>query len=391
LTSFSRLPSGTTREAQQRPIDEPTITLTKGILTMWISRRSVVAACALMALPPIARAQAAPFKGQTLVVASWQDYGADDPATLKMFEDMTGATVKNVYFTSEDDLLEILREGGLGKIDVALPNLEYVKPGAEQSLFHPIDTTKITAWGDLVPRFSGDPSIRLNGNVYAVPWVQGATSLAVNPSVQPTPTSWAVLWDPANRGKVAFFDDPSTAVMTAALYLGEDTQSPDLGKVRKALLDLKSNVKLFWSSGDDWNKAYTTGQITMGNLWSGLAGTLKTNGHALDFIFPDDGTVVWGDTWAIVKNTSHLDLAYAWVNFLTSPAYFTQWINKPGPNQELAVPVNTAAVKALPQSAADALLAGPLLNYKGKVALQTGIASAQLKRWTQLWEDVKAS
>ena len=92
-----------------------------------------------------------------------------------------------------------------------------------------------------------------------------------------------------------------------------------------------------------------------------------------------------------MKNTPNPELAYAWINFLTSPAYFTQWITKPGPNQELAVPGNTAAVRALAQSAANGLLAGPLLAYKGKVALQTGIAPKDLKKWTELWEDVKAS
>jgi spermidine/putrescine transport system substrate-binding protein len=111
----------------------------------------------------------------------------------------------------------------------------------------------------------------------------------------------------------------------------------------------------------------------------------------VDFIFPDDGTVVWGDTWAIVKDAPNLDLAYAWINFVTSPAYFVQWITKPGPNQELAVPVNQQAVKALPQAASDKLMAGRLLGYTGKVALQAGLSAADLKRWTQLWEEVKAS
>ncbi|GAB0118007.1 ABC transporter substrate-binding protein [Acidisoma sp. 7E03] len=360
---------------------------------MSITRRSVLAASAFAALPAFARAASPAFTGQTLTVASWQNYGSDDPATIKMFQDMTGATVKHVYFTSEDDLLQMLRQGGVGKIDVVLPNLEYVMPGAEQNLFQPVDTAKVTSWSALEPRFASDPSIRMDGKVYAVPWVQGATSLAVNPAaVKTTPKSWSVLWDPANKGKVGFFDDPTTAVMTAALYLGEkDPQNPDLAKVRGALLDLKKNVKLFWSSGDDWTKAYLTGEITMGNLWSGLAGTMKTNGHPLDFILPDDGTVVWGDTWAIVKNTPNEALAYAWINFLTSPDYFVQWITHPGPNQELAVPVNMAAVKALPQAAADKLMAGPLLNYQGKVALQTGISPKALKKWTQLWEDVKAA
>jgi hypothetical protein len=57
----------------------------------------------------------------------------------------------------------------------------------------------------------------------------------------------------------------------------------------------------------------------------------------------------------------------------------------------LAVPVNIAAIDALPKSAADSLLAGPLIEYKGKVALQTGIPPKQLKKWTQMWEEVKAS
>ncbi len=347
----------------------------------------------LLAAPSIASAQDAPasYQGQTLVVASWQHYGADDAGTLKQFQQMTGATVKTVYFTSEDDLLTMLRQGGVGKIDVALPNIEYVQPGASESLFQAIDTSRIKSWSALEAKFRDDPSIRQGGQVYAVPWVQGATSLVVNPDVHPTPTSWAVLWDPANKGKVAFFDDPSTAVMTAALYLGEDPQNPDLDKVRAALMALKANVKLFWSSGNDWNKAYTTGEITMGNLWSGLAGTLRANGHGVDFILPSDGTVVWSDAWAIVKDTPHPGLAYAWVNYLTSKEYFVEWITKPGANQQLAVPVNASAIEALPKPAADSLMAGPLLQYKGKVALQTGISPKQLKKWTQMWEDVKAS
>lgn len=358
-----------------------------------LSRRSLLAAPMLAALPGVAHAQAGgAFKGQTLTVVSWQDYGADDPGTTKIFEAVTGAAVKPVYFTSEDDLLQMLRTGGVGKIDVLLPNLEYVQPAATQGLLQPIDTAKIATWNDLQPRFRDDPSIRLHGKVYAVPWVQGATSLAVNPdAVKPAPQSWKVLWDPSSKGKVGFFDDPSTAVMTAALYLGENPQNPDLARVRQALLDLKKNVKLFWSSADDWNKAYTTGAITMGNLWSGLAGTLRANGHAVDFILPQDGTVIWGDTWAIAKDAPHLNLAYAWINFLTSPEYFVQWITQPGPNQELAVPANSKAIQALPAAAASKLLARQLLDFSGTVALQTGVPPAKLKKWTQLWEEVKAS
>lgn len=331
------------------------------------------------------------FKGQTLTVASWQSYGADDPWALKEFEAQTGATVKNVYYTSEDGMLQMLKQGGLGSIDVLLPNLQYVDPAASQGLIQPIDQSKITTWGELEPTFTKLDSIRYKGDLYAVPWVQGATSLAVNPdAVSGEVDSWSILWDPSSKGKVAFFDDPTTAVMTAALYLGEDPQHPDLDKVRATLEDLKKNVKLFWSSADDWNKPYLSGAITMGNLWSGLAGTLNANGHAVKYVFPKEGTIIWGDTWAIAKDAPHPDLAYAWINFLTSEQYFKHWIGEPGPNQQLAVPVNGAAVNALSATDQDKLSAKALINYKGKAAFQAGVSLDQLKEWTQLWEEVKA-
>ncbi len=330
------------------------------------------------------------YKGQTLVVACWQSYGCDDPWALKEFESQTGAKVKNVYFTSEDGMLQMLKQGGLGTIDVLLPNLEYVDPAASQGLIQPIDEAKITTWDQLEPRFTKLDSIRYQGDLYAVPWVQGATSLAVSPKVTGDTDSWSLLWDPSSKGKVAFFDDPTTAVMTAAVYLGEDPQNPDLDKVRTALEDLKKNVKVFWSSADDWNKPYLSGAVTMGNLWSGLAGTLNSNGHAVKFIFPKEGTIVWGDNWSIAKNAPHLDLAYAWINFLTSVEYFHHWISQPGPNQQLAVPVNGAAVDALSASDQDKLSAKALIDFKGKAAFQAGIPLDTLKEWTQLWEEVKA-
>lgn len=327
----------------------------------------------------------------TLTVLAWKSYGADDPWAVKEFERQTGGKVKFVYMNSEDGMLQTLQQGGVGKIDVALPNLQYVQPGVQRGVFQPIDESKISTWSELSPQFTKLPSLRSGGKLYAVPWVQGATSLAVNPDVvKPAPTSWSVLWDQANRGKVAYYDDPTTAIMTAALYLGEDPQNPNLDKVRKALQDLKSNTKVFWASADDWTKPYSTHAITMGNLWSGLAGTLKANGQPVEFIFPKEGTVRWGDNWSLVKDAPNPDLAYKWINFMTSKKYFTHWISQPGPNQQLAVPVNSAAVAALPEEASNKLSAGRLTGYTGPAAFQAGIPLDRLNEWTQLWQEVKA-
>jgi spermidine/putrescine-binding protein len=359
-------------------------------------RKSVVVAALAAAVLAVAGCGSDDSSGggggsNTLTVLAWKAYGADDPWAVKEFERQTGAKVKFVYMTGEDQMLQTLQQGGVGKIDVTLPNLQYVQPAVQRGLLQPVDQAKVTTWDELSPQFTKLPSIRSGGKLYAVPWVQGATSLTVNPkAVKPTPDSWKILWDPASKGKVAFYDDPTTAIMTAALYLGEDPQNPDLDKIRTALQEVKANSKLFWASANDWTKPYSTQTITMGNLWSGLAGTLKADGKPLEYIFPKEGTVRWGDNWSIVKDAPNADLAYKWINFMTSKEYFTHWITKPGPNQQLAVPVNTGAVDALPKDAATKLSAGKLINYSGPAAFQAGVPLDRLQKWTQLWEEVKA-
>ena len=329
--------------------------------------------------------------GKTLTVAAWKSYGVDDPWAVKEFERMTGAKVTFVYKTSEDQMLQTLQQGGVGKIDVALANLQYVNAGANRGVFQPVDKAKITTYKDLIPEFANLPSLKVEGQLFGIPWVQGATSLTVNPEeVKPTPTSWDILWDPANKGKVAFYDDPSTAVMTAALYLGEDPQNPNLDKVRDALRRVKANTRLNWASANDWTKAYTSGSVTMGNLWSGLAGTLKDSGEPLEYVFPEEGTVRWGDAWTLVKDAPNPDLAYQWINFMTSEKYFVHWITQPGPDQQLAVPVNAAAVAALPKKDAAKLQAERLVDYDGPAAFQAGVPVERLAEWTKLWEEIKA-
>lgn len=331
-----------------------------------------------------------PFSGQTLLVACWQDYGCDDTAVQAAFEEKTGAKVETVFFTSEDGLLQMLRQGGVGKIDVALPNLQYIGLGAEQGLFQPLDKSQIATWDDIAPQFRDLPSLSSNGELYAVPWTTGSTSLAINPDkVKPVPDSWSVLWDPSSKGKVAFYDDPTTAIMTAALYLGEDPQDPDLGKVKKALLDLKKNTVVNWASGDEWDKAFIAESITMGNLWGGHALYLQDQGVKLSYVFPKEGAIGWIDAWTMVKDAPHPELAYEWINFMTGPASTTAWVGHNDPVNTPALPTNVAAFNGLTEEQRTRHF-GTVDYPSYAVAMQAGIPNDRLAAWTDVWQEVKA-
>jgi len=327
------------------------------------------------------------FEGQTLTVANWKDYGSDIPWAIEEFEAETGAKVIHQYFNSLEELLQMLRDGGVGLVDVALPNLAYVQPAIADNLLEALDTSKLKNYGELDPNLKEHPDLFSDGDVYGVPWMWGSTSLAYNTETPPADEGkWASLWNPANKGKVAFFDDVTTAVMTAALYLGEDPYNPDLGKVKQALKDLKANSKVFWASADDWTKGFSTGQITVGNLWSGLAGTEIGRGQPVKYVIPDEGAVGWLDSWTIVKDAPNKELAYKWIDYMTNAKFQQRWAEDT--ERSSPAPANLVATKALSEETAQRI--GAVAAWLPKLTLQKSIPADTMKEWARLWEEVKA-
>jgi spermidine/putrescine-binding protein len=327
-----------------------------------------------------------PFAGDTLVVADWKGYGADLPWAVKDFETETGATVKFVYFDSDADEVTIIKDGGIGSIDVTLPNIAYVQLMASEGLLQPVNVNKVSDYDQLYPKLRNQPSLRYKGKIYSIPWEWGSTSLAYNPKLIKTPvTSWSALWNPKFAGKIAFYDDPQTAIETAALYLHENPYDPNLNKVRTALLALKKNAKLFWVYEDDFEKAWTTGAVSIGNAFSTVAGVLITSHVPLVYVIPKEGTVGWLDTWAIVKDAPNPALAYRWLEFMSS-TNFQRLVSYSG---EAAGPANMIAASELTPAGVKLTEAPPaLLN---RLVLQIKIPPARLQAWTQLWAEVKAS
>lgn len=62
------------------------------------------------------------------------------------------------------------------------------------------------------------------------------------------------------------------------MKLGQDPYNPDLDAVEESLIQLKPNVKTYWGTYDDFVKAYTAGDIVIGNVWGSIATQLKAEG-----------------------------------------------------------------------------------------------------------------
>jgi len=344
-----------------------------------------IAAAGIWSLP--AHADRAGVK-VTFVVANWKDYGSDAPWAVKGFEKICNCTVVHQYFDSEQGLINLLRTGGVGHIDVALPNLAYIQPAIQQQLVQPLDISKIPNYKYVYQALRALPDDKSGGKVYGVPWMWGTTSLWYNPQViKGGVNSWAALWNQKYKGKMSFFDDPTTAVMTAALYLHENPQHPNLNKVKAALIAQKKLDVSYWASWDDWKKLFSAKQIVLGNVWSGPATTAMAAHQPLRYVLPKEGAVGWVDNWTMVKNAPNPALAYKWINYMIGVQFQARYAKDL--SAEPPASSNSLVAKHISKRLANLIFLHP--QWITHLALQRQLPQAEFQAWTRLWEEVKAS
>jgi spermidine/putrescine-binding protein len=325
--------------------------------------------------------------GQSLVVVNWKGYGSDLAWATERFEEKTGATVTHRYISSEAELVELLRNSR-GSVDVALPNFQFIGPAIREGLIQKLDESRLESLNEVFPALAEQDAFRSGGALYGVPWVWGYSSVFYNTEkIRTAPTTVADLWDPRYKGKVAMVDDATLNVLLACMYLGEDPSNPDLEKVKQALLDLKANSALITASPDELAKAIASETVTIGYVASSYVGGFQAEGLPVGFTVPEEGAVGWGDTWTIAAGTSKEDLAYKWVNLMTSSEFEAQWASDPAAGSP--APANEAAVAQLSDANRERLQADPATL--GRLTLQGPMPDKQLNEWLDVWAEVKGS
>jgi spermidine/putrescine-binding protein len=56
--------------------------------------------------------------------------------------------------------------------------------------------------------------------------------------------------------------------------------------------------------------------------WTGEAFLAQQENPAIQYIYPTEGTILWQDNYALLKDAPHADAAYAWLNYTMQPEVF---------------------------------------------------------------------
>ena len=252
----------------------------------------------------------------TLSLLVWEGYA--DPSYVHDFELSHHCKVKASYMGSSDELVAKLRGGSAANYDVISPSSDVAASIVRAGLAAPLDLSKLPSYMQLSAKLRDSSLVKANGQVYGVPFMWGPNPLLYDTTAfsQP-PDSWAVLWDPKFRGKVSLWDELSSIYM-AAQILGYDKPQANqlynlsdaqLEAARKKLLELKPNIRKYWTAGGELTNLFQNHEIVLAMGWPLNTAQLRKLNFPIGEIIPKENTTGWIDHLMITAASKNKDLA----------------------------------------------------------------------------------
>ena len=288
-----------------------------------MTRTLMLATTVLAGLASVAQAD-------TLRLLTWGGYAPDD--VVAMFEEQTGHTVEVTKSNNEEMIAKLRATGGSG-YDLAQPSHDRIYAAQlEYDIYKPLDLSQIDT-SALSPNLLDGvkANTTIDGEVYAVPHQWGTSGIMANIKEAPDASGWADLCDPAYQGKTSMRLRRTILLGTAfgmgmnpfELYSDMDAYQDMLDQVTAKLIECKSNIKTYWSGGDDLSGLMLSGEVILSETWDSTAYKLYNENPDIVFVPPETGALAWIDTFAIPKGGEADDAAYKWINFVLRPENVT--------------------------------------------------------------------
>ena len=348
----------------------------------------------------LAAAEASGFRppdggdGGELHIYTWSDYIA--PEVLQSFEKALGVSVVVDTFDSNEAMYAKLKAGGTG-YDIVMPSSYQVGTMAKEGMIDAIDAQKIP---NVLKNFDRafdaqilDPTFKYN-----VPYAVTYTGFMYAKDKIPEGAdvnSWAILVNPAMKGRISLLDDIREIIGAGLMYLGFSINSTNPAEIEKAaeqVLKWRANIRKFDS------ESYKT-EVPSGATWIGhgystdatqvIVGDEEAGAPARDdigFALPKEGYAIAFDEMVIAKDAKRKDLAYAFINYIYDGEVAKvnmEYICGPNPVKP--------GIEALDEDYRKVIVLDEATLKKGQVLKGFDDQPAVMELYNKAWDKIKAT
>lgn len=325
-------------------------------------------------------------KGSTetkkLTIFTWADYLSEDAKAG--FEKANNCEIIIDTFDSNEAMLAKLEAGATG-YDLLVPSSYAVQALNRKQLLHPLDLAKITNVSNIdKAHLTKATDSKME---YSVPYMSATTCLCYLASKVKDPVeSWTMLDRTDLKGRITLLDDMREVLGAALKLLGHSinsTNPAELAAAREIALRWKKNIAKFES--EQYKTGIASGEFYLVHGYAGDLMQVALENEDMKIFIPKEGSVTSCDDLCIPKSAKEVDLAHAFINYVTDP--------------EVAAENMQSLGYRAPNSSAYPLLSedfrgSPLLFPPGDLFAKCepiGDLGDKLPLWTAEWDKVKAS
>ena len=205
--------------------------------------------------------------------------------------------------------------------------LQFIQSG----LLEPLDTDRLSNWGNINPTFSESDWATINGNKWGAPILSGMEVLSYNTDyvTEEEALTWDTLFSEKYSGQTAYIiQDMMSIVMLKMGYDGNMVAYMDdpeeaariVEEAKNFLIEHKPLVRKYYDGGAEFQQMMVNRDITLGHSWNGPAAALINDGFPLGMTIPREGSYGFVYTYNIAKNAPNAENAYRFLDaILASP------------------------------------------------------------------------
>lgn len=268
----------------------------------------------------------------TLTVFTWADYLSPDLA--KRFEENFKCRLVLDTFDSNEAMYAKLMAGA-GGYDVLVPSSYMVKTLHREGMLQALDLAKIPNSTHIDRDYlkaALDPEMS-----YSIPYMTAPTCLAYLKSKVADPVkSWSMLDRADLKGRITLLDDMREVLGAALKSLGHSLNSTDpaeLAAARDVAIRWKQNIAKF--ENEQYKTGIASGEFHLVHGYAGDLLQITEENDDIEIFIPQEGAPFSCDDLCVPKSASQVDLAHAFINFLSDPevaAENMEWIGYRAPN-----------------------------------------------------------
>lgn len=219
---------------------------------------------------------------------------------------------------NNSDRLTKLKNNPNSKIDIMYLAEEFAQEGIEDGLFEEIDYSRIPNAEKI-----NEKAQYLVEQGYGPAYTLNRAAIAYDPTkIDFEIKTWADLWNPALKQKVAI-PDITTTFGPPTMYIASNKAGVDISTDRgetafNQLEELKPNLVKTYGKSSDLANMFANGEIVAAVTADFAYGSVKGGSPDVVFVDPEEGAYLNFNTINIVKGTNNKELALKFIDYALS-------------------------------------------------------------------------